>query len=74
VNIRKAVLRGTSLTRQLLAFTESAVQPQMIDLNAHLKDVTKLIRPPWATTSDCDPAALPVRNRGNRSGQLDQIC
>jgi PAS domain S-box-containing protein len=45
-NIRKAVIRGTSLTRQLLAFTrKSAVQPQLIDLNSHLKDVTKLIRP-----------------------------
>ena len=45
-NIRKAVDRGTSLTRQLLAFTrKSTVQPQLIDLNARLKDVIKLIRP-----------------------------
>ncbi len=45
-NIRKAVDRGTSLTRQLLAFTrKSSVQPQLIDLNARLKDVIKLIRP-----------------------------
>jgi PAS domain S-box-containing protein len=45
-NIRKAVVRGTSLTRQLLAFTrKSAVQVQLIDLNSQLKDVSKLIRP-----------------------------
>jgi len=45
-NIRKAVDRGTSLTRQLLAFTrKSSVQPQLIDLNVHLKDVVKLLRP-----------------------------
>ncbi|HST12678.1 MAG TPA: PAS domain S-box protein, partial [Terriglobales bacterium] len=45
-NIRKAVVRGTSLTRQLLAFTrKSAVQLQLIDLNSQLKDVSKLIRP-----------------------------
>ena len=45
-NIRKAVERGISLTRQLLAFTrKSSVQPQLIDLNIHLKDVVKLLRP-----------------------------
>jgi len=45
-NIRKAVERGTSLTRQLLTFTrKSSVQPQLIDLKAHLKDVVKLLRP-----------------------------
>lgn len=45
-NIRKAVDRGTSLTRQLLAFTrKSTVQPQLVDLNVRLKDMTKLIRP-----------------------------
>lgn len=45
-NIRKAVDRGTSLTRQLLAFTrKSTVQPQLLDLNTRLHDVIKLIRP-----------------------------
>src|SRR5262249_22519482 len=45
-NIRKAVDRGTSLTRQLLSFTrKTAINPQLIDLNTHLKDVAKLIRP-----------------------------
>ncbi len=45
-NIRKAVERGTSLTRQLLAFTrKSSLQPQLVDLNVRLKDVVKLIHP-----------------------------
>jgi PAS domain S-box-containing protein len=75
VNIRKAVVRGTSLTRQLLAFTrKSAVQPQMIDLNAHLKDVTKLIRPLMGddieivTQPRCPSAIVEID-----PGQLDQI-
>jgi PAS domain S-box-containing protein len=74
-NIRKAVVRGTSLTRQLLAFTrKSAVQPQLIDLNSHLKDVTKLIRPLMGddveivTQPRCPFAIVEID-----PGQLDQI-
>jgi PAS domain S-box-containing protein len=45
-NMRKAVDRGASLTRQLLAFSrKNVVQPQVLDLNERLKDVTKLLRP-----------------------------
>jgi PAS domain S-box-containing protein len=45
-NIKKATERGSSLTRQLLAFSRSsAVQPRILDLNERLKDVSKLLRP-----------------------------
>ena len=45
-NIRKASERGTSLTRQLLAFHRtSAIQPRILDLNERLRDISKLLRP-----------------------------
>lgn len=74
-NIRKAVERGTSLTRQLLAFTrKSTLQPQLVDLNVRLKDVIKLIRPLMG-----DDVEITVVPRGPSAvieidpGQLDQI-
>lgn len=74
-NIRKAVERGTSLTRQLLAFTrKSTLQRQLVDLNVRLKDVVKLIRPLMG--DDVEIAVVP---RGPTAiteidpGQLDQI-
>jgi len=74
-NIRKAVDRGTSLTRQLLAFTrKSTLQPQLVDLNTRLKDVVKLIRPLMG-----DDVEITVVSRGPSSiieidpGQFDQI-
>ena len=45
-NIKTATERGTSLTRQLLAFSRtSAIQPCVLDLNERLRDISKLIRP-----------------------------
>ncbi|MGA8149892.1 MAG: PAS domain S-box protein [Terriglobales bacterium] len=45
-NIKKATERGTSLTRQLLAFSRtSAIQPRVLDLNERLRDISKLLRP-----------------------------
>ena len=45
-NIKKATERGTSLTKQLLAFSRSsAIQPRVLDLNERLKDISKLLRP-----------------------------
>lgn len=45
-NIREAAKRGSSLTRQLLAFSRrQTAQTQIFDLNERLKDVTKLLRP-----------------------------
>jgi len=74
-NIRKAVDRGTSLTRQLLAFTrKSAVQPQLIDLNTRLPDVVKLVRPLMGDDVEivvvprCPSAVIEID-----PGQMDQI-
>lgn len=45
-NIRKAIDRGTSLTRQMLAFSRTAaVQPRLLDLNERLREISKLLRP-----------------------------
>jgi len=45
-NIQKATERGSSLTRQLLAFSRtSTIQPRVLDLNERLKDISKLLRP-----------------------------
>jgi len=45
-NIHQAADRGAALTRQLLAFSrKSVVQPQVLDLNDRLKEVSKLLRP-----------------------------
>ena len=74
-NILKAVERGTSLTRQLLAFTrKSTLQPQLIDVNVRLKDVIKLIRPLMG--DDVEIAVMPRVASAVIEidpGQLDQI-
>jgi PAS domain S-box-containing protein len=74
-NIRKAVDRGTSLTRQLLAFTRrSTLQPQLLDLNKHVRDVSKLIRPLMG--DDVEIVVLPRSESAvveMDPGQLDQI-
>ena len=46
-NIQEASRRGTSLTRQLLAFSrrQMTLQPRLLDLNDSLKEVVKLLRP-----------------------------
>ena len=46
-NIREAAKRGAALTRQLLAFSrkQTGIQPIVLDLNAALKEVVKLLRP-----------------------------
>jgi PAS domain S-box-containing protein len=45
-NIHQAAERGAALTRQLLAFSrKSVVQPEVLDLNARLNEVSKLLRP-----------------------------
>jgi PAS domain S-box-containing protein len=74
-NIRKAVDRGTALTRQLLAFgRKSAVQPQVLDLGDRLKDVIKLVRPLMG-----DDVEISIGRRSPASivevdpSQLDQI-
>jgi PAS domain S-box-containing protein len=45
-NVRKAAERGATLTRQLLAFSrQQVVQTTVLDLNARLRETSKLLRP-----------------------------
>src|SRR5215469_10903464 len=74
-NIRKVIERGAALTRQLLAFSRaSVVQPTIIDLNRHLADIIKLLRPLMG-----DDVEIVVSPRSQSAlvevdtGQLDQI-
>jgi hypothetical protein len=74
-NIWKATERGTSLTRQMLAFSRtSAVRPVILDLNERLREITKLLRPLLGD----DVEILVVPRSGSAvieadPGQLDQI-
>src|ERR1700687_4427208 len=74
-NIKKAIERGSALTRQLLAFSRSsAIQPRVLDLNERLKDVSKLLRPLMGDDVEIlivsrSPSAVVEVD----SGQLDQI-
>ena len=74
-NIRKATERGALLTRQLLSFSRSsAIQPQILDLNERLKEISKLLTP--LLGDDVEVLIVP---RSPSSiieadpGQLDQI-
>ena len=74
-NIKKAVERGSSLTRQLLTFSRSSsIQPRILDLNERLRDVSKLLRPLMGDDVEIlivskSPAAVIEAD----PGQLDQI-
>jgi nitrogen-specific signal transduction histidine kinase/CheY-like chemotaxis protein len=74
-NMRQAVERGASLTRQLLAFSrKSTVQPQVLDLNQHLKEVSRMLKPLMG-----DDIEIVIATRSESvvieidPGQLDQI-
>jgi PAS domain S-box-containing protein len=74
-NIKKSIERGSSLTRQLLAFSRSSViQPCVLDLNERLKDVGKLLRPLMG-----DDVEILIMSKSPTAvveadpGQLDQI-
>jgi PAS domain S-box-containing protein len=74
-NMRKAVERGSSLTKQLLAFSrKSVVQPQVLDLNERLKEISKLLRP---LMGEAVEIILPSHSGAALieadPGQLDQI-
>jgi PAS domain S-box-containing protein len=74
-NIREATKRGASLTKQLLAFSRrQQTQPQVLDLNDRLKEVTKLLRP---LMGDDVEIMLPPPARSAvievDPGQLDQV-
>ncbi|HYW37869.1 MAG TPA: PAS domain S-box protein [Terriglobales bacterium] len=74
-NIKKATERGSSLTRQLLAFSRtSTIQPCVLDLNERLKDISKLLRPLMGDDVEVliaskSPSAVVEAD----PGQLDQI-
>jgi PAS domain S-box-containing protein len=74
-NIRKATERGTSLTKQMLAFSRtSAIQPQILDLNERLREISKLLRPLLGDDVEIlivpkSPSAIIEAD----PGQLDQI-
>jgi PAS domain S-box-containing protein len=74
-NIRKAIDRGTSLTKQMLAFSRtSAIQPRVLDLNERLREISKLLRPLLGDDIEVlivprAPAAVVEAD----PGQLDQI-
>jgi PAS domain S-box-containing protein len=74
-NIKKAIERGTSLTRQLLGFSRtSAIQPRVLDVNERLKDISKLLRPLLGDDVEIlivpkSPSAVIEAD----PGQLDQI-
>jgi len=74
-NIRKAIERGSALTRQLLAFSrQQVVQPVLLDLNDRLKDIGKLLRPLMG-----DDVQISISSRSRSAvveadpGQIDQI-
>jgi PAS domain S-box-containing protein len=74
-NIKKAIERGTSLTKQMLAFSRtSAIQPRVLDLNERLRDISKLLRPLLGEDVEIlivprTPSAVVEAD----PGQLDQI-
>jgi len=74
-NIREAVKRGSSLTRQLLAFgRRQPVQTHLLDLNERLKEVTKLLRPLMGDDVEVVLAPRPSTAIVEADpGQLDQI-
>ncbi len=74
-NIRKAIERGRSLTRQLLAFSRtSTIQPHILDLNERLREISKLLRP--LLGDDIEILIVPGTSSAvveADPGQLDQI-
>jgi len=74
-NIREAANRGAALTRQLLAFSRrQQVQPQILDLNERIKDLSKLLRPLMGDDVEIVMPSQPVTAVVEADpGQLDQI-
>ncbi len=74
-NIREAANRGAALTRQLLAFSRrQPLQPQMIDLNAKLRDLSKLLKPLMGDDVEIFlPSKASTAVVEADPGQLDQI-
>ena len=74
--IRKAGERAAGLTRQLLAFSRRQVfQPSILDLNAILKGLERMLRPPGrrgrrSSGSGLLPGSIPVKAD---AGQFEQV-
>ena len=74
-NIEEASKRGASLTKQLLAFSrKQQVQPQILDINQRLREVTKLLHPLMG--DDVEIVLLPRTESAvieADPGQVDQV-
>ncbi len=73
--IRKAANRGSRLTAQLLGFTRGqAVQPRVIDLNALVFDMEKMLRPIIGEHIEVQTELSPELGRINVDpGQMEQV-
>lgn len=74
-NIKQAIDRGSSLTRQLMAFSRnSAIAPRVLDLNERLQEVVRLLRPLMGDGVEIlmAPKATPAIVEVD-PGQFDQI-
>ena len=74
-DIRRAASRATDLTRQLLAFSRGQLlNPRVLDLNASLRDSTRMLRRLLGEhidlTTSLDDQAGPIKAD---PGQLDQV-
>jgi PAS domain S-box-containing protein len=70
--IEKAALRATALTRQLLAFSRRQVmQPRVLDLNAVIVDMDRLLR--RLIGEDIDLRTLPAEDLGRIKADPGQI-
>ena len=74
-NISKAIERGRSLTKQLLAFSRTpTIQPRVLDLNERLREISKLLRP--LLGDDVEILIVPRSSSAvveADPGQIDQI-
>jgi signal transduction histidine kinase/CheY-like chemotaxis protein len=73
--IRKAANRGSRLTAQLLGFTRGqAVQPRVLDLNALVFDMEKMLRPIIGEHIEVQTELSPDLGRINADpGQMEQV-
>jgi PAS domain S-box-containing protein len=73
--IKKAGIRAASLTRQLLAFSRKQVlQPKVLDLNAVISDVEKMLQRLIGEDIDLRTVLKPELRRVNADpGQIEQV-
>ena len=73
--VQKAVDRAADLTRQLLAFSRRQVlEPRVLDLNAVVRDLEKMLRRLIGADIDCDYVLDPDAGRVRADpGQLQQV-